>query len=308
MDRCLLWGGGNGYEEIINQIVFEIAKGNIEIVAIISDADSRYLKNKDGFFILKKEMIHTLDFDYLIITSTKYFEEIKKEAISAGIEQDRIIYGNIFKMPLFDWERYISLVKNPVSILSDDCWGGYVYHKLHLPFSSPCINISWDKEDYIRFVQNPLYYFDLPLEMEREGDIRKNLYPIGRLGEDDKKVTMNFVHAVTFQQAKVMWNRRKKRVNRERIFIKFAFPAYIENSSWLLEQFNKITFPKIAFFSGETNIKDVIYSPRFEWFVNQSERAETLIFSDYVRNLDYLFKDIDILKLLNNEENYIRFM
>lgn len=42
MDRCLLWGGGNGYEEIINQIVFEIAKGNIEIVAIISDADSRY--------------------------------------------------------------------------------------------------------------------------------------------------------------------------------------------------------------------------------------------------------------------------
>lgn len=30
------------------------------------------------------------------------------------------------------------------------------------------------------------------------------------------------------------------------------------------------------------------------------------MFSDYVRNMEYLLKDIDILKLLNHEEDYIR--
>ncbi len=306
MDKCVLWGGGNGYEEIFNQILFEIEKGNIEIVAMISNADSECLKKKDGFFVLKKEEVHELNFDYLIITSTKYYGEIKKEAICAGIKENRIINGSIFKLPLFDWRRYISLIKNPISILSDDCWGGYVYHRLFLPFSSPCINISWNIEDYIKFAQNPLYYLDLPLEMEREGDIKKNLYPIGSLGEKDKKITMNFVHAVSFERAKMLWNRRKERINRKRIFVKAAFPAYMENIDWLLEKFDKINFDKIAFYSGETSKKNVVYLPRFEWYVNQGERADTLLFSDYVRNMEYLLKDIDILRLLNGEENYIR--
>ena len=72
-------------------------------------------------------------------------------------------------------------------------------------------------------------------------------------------------------------------------------------------KFNKILFPKIAFFSGEdTELENVIYLPRFEWYVNQGERVDTVMFSDYVRNMEYLLKDIDVLKLLNHEEDYIR--
>ena len=36
------------------------------------------------------------------------------------------------------------------------------------------------------------------------------------------------------------------------------------------------------------------------------KRADTLMFNDYIRNIKYLFKDIDILKLLNGEEDYVR--
>ena len=145
------------------------------------------------------------------------------------------------------------------------------------------------------------------MEMEREGDLRKNLYPIGRIGNGDKKINMDFVHAVCFQEAKRLWDRRKERVNRDRIFVKFSLPAYLENYKVLLREFNKILFPKIAFFSGG-ELKDVIYLPRFEWYVNQGERVDTVMFSDYVRNMEYLLKDIDVLKLLNHEEDYIRSM
>ena len=86
------------------------------------------------------------------------------------------------------------------------------------------------------------------MEMEREGDLRKNLYPIGELsranivffmiqqfkninifkqilhipyiitiGNGDKKINMDFVHAVCFQEAKRLWDRRKERVNRDRM-------------------------------------------------------------------------------------------
>ena len=250
MDKCIIWGAGQEYENIVNQILFEIEKGNLEVIAIVSDIDHKYFYNKDGFSVVKKEKLHELEFDYLIITSTKCYTEIENEAILLGIKKNKIIHGNVFKIPLFDWKRYISLVKRPISILSDDCWGGYLYHKLYLPFSSPCINISWPKEDYIKFAQDVFYYLDQPLEMEREGELRKNLYPIGRIGSGDKKIHMDFVHAACFQDAKKLWDRRKERVNRDRIFVKFSLPAYLENYKVLLREFNKILFPKIAFFSG----------------------------------------------------------
>ncbi len=306
MDQCVIWGSGIIYESILNQVMFEIKKNNIEVIAIISNSDYTFSSSKDGFPVLPKEELYNLPFDYLIIASIDFYDEIKEEAILFGIKQNVIINGNIFNMPCFDWKRYISLVKEPITILSNDCWGGYIYHKLYLPFSSPCINILWERESYIKFAQNPEYYFGQSLEIEQEGNIRYNQCPIGKIGYGNKKIKMNFVHTTNFQEAEILWNRRKKRINKSRIFVEFALPANIDNCNYLLEEFDKIQFPKICFYSDETDIKGVVYLPRFEWYVNQGKRADTLMFNDYIRSIEYLLKDIDILKLLNGEKDYIR--
>ena len=76
------------------------------MIAIVSDIDHKYFYNKDGFSVVKKEKLHELEFDYLIITSTKCYTEIENEAILLGIKKNKIIHGNVFKIPLFDWKRY----------------------------------------------------------------------------------------------------------------------------------------------------------------------------------------------------------
>ena len=41
MDKCIIWGAGQEYENIVNQILFEIEKGNLEVIAIVSDIDHK---------------------------------------------------------------------------------------------------------------------------------------------------------------------------------------------------------------------------------------------------------------------------
>ena len=83
-------------------------------------------------------------YDYLIISSSRYFKEIKKDALEMGVDSNRIIDARVFKLPLFDFAEYVSLIQNPVTILSDDCWAGYAYNRLGLPFTSLLINTYWD--------------------------------------------------------------------------------------------------------------------------------------------------------------------
>lgn len=73
-----------------------------------------------------------------------------------------------------------------------------------------------------------------------------------------------------------------------------------------LKIFEKIQFPKICFYSGETSAKDVVYLSRFEWWCYQGSRMDSEKYTAYVRNVDWLSKDIDLLKLLNGEKDYIR--
>lgn len=304
MDKVIIWGTGNDYERIINQIQFEVYKGNIEVVALVSKEDSVWAKEKDGYSLIGPDGIKEREYDFIVVVSSKYFMQIKQEAQNYGATENQIVNGLIFLKPLFDWNRYISLIKNPVTILSDDCWGGYIYHELYLQFSSPCINISWSKEDFIRFAQNPLWYLNFDLVMEIEGSVRGNQCPIGSLGEGNEKICMEFVHSTCFADAKSLWDKRKERVNKERIFVKCGIPANSSNKKYLLEEYKKIPFSKVCFYSGEdANAEDIVYLKRFEQYVHQGERTGTLVYSDYIRVCrDLLYRDVDILKMLNNEE------
>ncbi len=307
--KCLIWGIGNDYEEIINQLQFEVLKGNIEILALVARPQDIVGKTLDGISIITKEEMRGggIGFDYLIIASKLYYKEIYKQAKEQGIGEDKIINGAVMTLPLFDFNRYIQLIKHRITILSDDCWGGYVYHRLGMCFYSPLVNINWQKHEFLKFAQKPEYYLKQSLKMEREGNIRGNICPIGSLGADEDKVCMEFVHSVCFADAEVLWNRRKERINFDNLFIKFGFDASNENIEDYLRAFSIVKQKKICFYSGETNVEGVLYLKRFEKYVHTGSRMDTIKYHDYCRQrLDWLLKSIDILKLLNGEVDFLR--
>lgn len=307
MDICVIWGNGaDDYEKIINQVKYEELKGNIKIAAVVARRSEIFGNRRDGYLLISKEELTALTFDILIIASSKYYKEIRKEAMELGIPENHMINGNAFRLPLFDYSRYIRLVKEPVTILSYDCWGGYIYNKLYLQFTSPLINIYWQKDSYMKFIQDPLFYFEQPLEMHTESNLREGVYPVGVIGGRGNQIRLEFVHARNFEEAKTLWDRRKERVNPERIFLMLGIDGTEPDKEKYLKIFEKLPFPKICFYAGETSVKDVIYLKRFEWHCYQGSRMDSIRFTDYARNMTWLPKDIDLLKLLNGEKDYLR--
>lgn len=304
--NCIVWGIGDDYEKIINQLQFEILKGNIRILALVARPRDIIGKILDGVEIITKEELRGISFDWLIITSKLFYKEICNEAKELGIDEDKIINGAVMMLPLFDFNRYVQLIKNKITILSDDCWGGYVYHNLYMQFYSPLVNIYWQKKDFIKFIQKPEYYLKQPLMIEREGNIRGNACPIGSLGTDEEKVCMEFVHSVCFADAESFWDRRKKRINFDNLFIKLGIDATDEYREEYLNAFADVKQKKICFYSGETDIEGVLYLKRFEKYVRTGSTMGTIKYHDCCRNIGWLLKSIDILRLLNGESEFLR--
>ena len=122
--KVIVWGIGNDYEMILNQLMYEILKKNLTCEALVCREKDIYADSKDGCRIIKKSEIMNFQYDYIVISSSQYFIEIKKEIMDLGIAESKVIDGSVFKQPLFDFGRYVSLLENPITILSDDCWGG----------------------------------------------------------------------------------------------------------------------------------------------------------------------------------------
>lgn len=227
-----------------------------------------------------------IEFDYIVVTSTTFFEKIKQEIISIGIDESRIIRG-VFYLPKFDFQLYQNLIENPITILSDDCWGGYVYSCLKLTFTTPFINIYWDKDQYARFISDPLFYLNTELKMVRDGDLHDGIFPIGSLGDESRKVEMQFVHNVDFEEAKTQWDRRKQRINKQNLFIKMGFSIIEKRDEWL-EAFRKANYKKVLFYNGDTDIGQTVKTERFIWKNRNSNRVEEYNYNDYLRGTIYI--------------------
>lgn len=75
----------------------------------------------------------------------------------------------MFEIPFFDFEKYVSLLENSISIISNDCWGGILASKLGLQMKSPFCNCYIGKEDYYQLLCNMKKYLQNGLYLYREG-------------------------------------------------------------------------------------------------------------------------------------------
>lgn len=116
-----------------------------------------------------------------------------------------------------EWRLYkelkrLRLKNQQPTIIASNCIGTFMYYDMKLRFNSPTINLSFDMNDYVRFLENLPWYLEQPV-VPCEDD--RFDYPCGMIGD----VEIRFNHYKTFEEAAAKWEERKKRIDWDNLFI-----------------------------------------------------------------------------------------
>lgn len=103
-----------------------------------------------------------------------------------------------------------------ISILASNCVGGEIYHNLNLPFNSPTINLWMHQNDFLKFIKDLDYYLNSYLYFSEEME-NKCGHPVGMLGEDNRAITIYFLHYKTSTEAHRKWEERKTRLIKDKL-------------------------------------------------------------------------------------------
>lgn len=135
------------------------------------------------------------------------------------------IYNHTLNKVIKWYRREILLKNKDFTIISNNCWGGAIYRRYGLPYTSPTVGLMFFADEYIKFVGNLEYYLSQDLRFIPKKDSKyydyykekDRYYPIGLL--DDIEVV--FLHYKSEKEAYDKWNRRKARINWNNLIVKF---------------------------------------------------------------------------------------
>lgn len=97
------------------------------------------------------------------------------------------------------------------SILCSNCIGGVIYNRLGFEFLTPTINLFILQKDFVKLVKNPKWYIKQELEFFEQ----KWGFPNAMLGD----ICIYFNHSSDEEHARNDWNRRKRRIVWENLYI-----------------------------------------------------------------------------------------
>ncbi len=140
-----------------------------------------------------------------------------------------------------------------VTLISQNCIAGVLYHDMGMQFLSPTVNTFIKEPDFVKFVLNLRHYLSYDLQM-RWGEE----YPIGRL--DD--IEIHFMHYGTCEDARESWERRKARINYDKIFVLSTDRDGFDDTVYQL--WKTIPYPKVLFTAHREFTEDAIFYPEFE--------------------------------------------
>lgn len=291
MHEVLVWGIGTSYDRFRRFL----NESQVKINALISSYDE-HIKSIDGIDVIKPEDIKNFNYEFIIVASS-FFEEIVKTARGGGINREKLIDAKVFELNGFDFDRYVSIINKNISIVSDDCWGGFLYRSLGLKYNTPFIVLPFEHNEYIELVNNLDYYLNLPLIINDNG----LGYIKGNLG---KKISFVFNHYISSDEIIQKWSRRVKRFNFENCLVKMTL-----NDDEDVERFKKINIKnKIGFYYKKTDIENIIYLG--DWYnvkIRFCHNWRFYAFTNSTAQTDFNFgRYYDVFKLLNGESDFIR--
>lgn len=138
--------------------------------------------------------------------------------------------------------RWKALGEHPVSILSNNCLAGLIYHDLGLRFDSPTINLCMPLPSFVDMMENLDASLSADIQEEPESG---RPYPVGRLllASGKVAVSLHFMHYRSFTEAVSTWRKRCVRVDPSRIVLIAADNAPCMESE--LRRFHLLPFPKL---------------------------------------------------------------
>ncbi len=198
-------------------------------------------------------------------------------------------------------EKYISkfrkkkLLNNDFSIISNNCWAGWVYRRYGVEYKTPTVGLFIMPSDYIIFLKNLKEYIEMDMEFIKPEDSkykeyisskdkRFGSYPIGKLND----IEIHFLHYKSSKEAYEKWNRRKQRINFKNLIVKFNDQngcSYEE-----VKEFFKLPYNNKIFFTANK-----------DWTKSEAIYIKEYAESRFVED-DMLFctKYLNLTKYINN--------
>ena len=299
--KAVLWGGGHGYDVFVQLRGLDM----LNVLAITDNADL-YVSRIDGIPVVKPNELSEIDFDYLIICviDDTLFKSILKDALKLEIDRDKIIPLRTFTIPFFNIDDYIRIKDSKISIISDYCFAGYLYHRFGLMFRSPTINMFTNNHNYLKFIGDLEYYMNQ--QMKEDEDWRERLYgdafmyPRGKVAD----VEWVFNHDIEFESARKRWDKGVERFNWDNYIVIMT----IENDE-MAYKFQELPIRhKIGFYWKDLNLQSVVCMPR--WNDPAFRTKYDYCFSGMVNKIatdGEGIRAINWMKALLHEEGYVRF-
>lgn len=157
------------------------------------------------------------------------------------------------------------------TIVSNNCWGTFIYKKFGLPYNSPFVNMFIFSPDYIELLENfsfeilkKLSFIDRENSKYKEELIKLGFYdlkyPIGIL---DNRYEIHFLHYKFEEDARDKWMSRLQRMNFDKLIFKFSEDYNFENA--MAKQFDDLNFKnKICFTTKKhDSLKSIISLKKF---------------------------------------------
>lgn len=287
--KAIIWGCGETYSTFFESIYKQVLAGALEIIGITSS--NTIYKSIDKYSFIEKQNLKDIDYNFIIAAvAPSTLPDIYHEGELLGIDRSKFIRADVFSIPNFSIERYMKLRENPVSIISINCFGGFLYHRLDLQFSSPTINLWFTALDFTKFSTFLPQYINQNLEFayKQYSSEQKFNYPVMKL--DD--IYLHFLHYSSVPDALDKWKQRCKQINYDNILV-VMFAEFEDN----LQGFENIPYRKVCFTNFKSNLHNTIYLPKeksveYHQMFNGSATG--------------MFQTIDPIKFILGEPNFIR--
>ncbi len=154
------------------------------------------------------------------------------------------------------------------TIISNNCWGGFIYQSYGMPYMTPTVGCFFMAEDYLRMIRDLRRWMSVPLEFISAHqscyeDYCRTLpkfgaYPVGILADGEERVEIHFLHYTARKEAGMHWQSRVKRINWNKLLYKFNDQNLCTDQH--LAQFSQLPLPnKLCFTSRPTGLPGMTY-------------------------------------------------
>ncbi|NBH18701.1 DUF1919 domain-containing protein, partial [Clostridiaceae bacterium] len=200
----------------------------------------------------------------------------------------------------FEWNKYIKIYNDNVSLITETCLGGGISNILGLPFCSPFVNVrvGIEKDDYFELIEKLDYYMEQP-----PAEIPKLKYTTynwngweGRINFPKLWYDDIMIHGFHYNSQRdffEQWEKRRKRYNSEK---KVIFKILYDQED--IEKFQEIKFSKkIGFYHKKVDCNNIVSIYSDEISGRYSYQYSSYLF-DLLR-CGVLFQYVDFFSLLS---------